>query len=177
MNEYLKKQLVDYAKKLIKEEVPPSEYYKEDLINEINTYGIDYYSDISEDGDWKLIDELQSQIDDTIRNWCRYYEKEFDKDTILEMPLQKLSRTDRHTYLNIVPDDFPECQDIKTDHFLRLIKMQVKDFIKLSFDEICKLPLCSQQLKEEKKEERYLKVLEYQTNIINYINNLEEEVE
>lgn len=176
MNIYLKEQLIDYAKSKIKKEVPENQYYKNDLINEIRNYGIDDYGDLIENGDWKLIDEIESSIDDTIRKWCQYYEKEFDKETILNMDLQSISRTNRHTYFNIVPDDFPKCQDSEADHFLRLIKMQVKDFIKLSFDEICKLPLCSPQLKEEKKEKRYLKVLEYQTNIINYISELEKEV-
>lgn len=174
MSEYLKDSLIYYAIELIKKEVSPSEYYKEELINEIRTYGIDGYGDLCEDGDWKLIDELQSEIDSTIRNWCRNYEKEFNKETILEMPLQTLSNTDRHTYLNIVPDDFPSCQDREADHFLRLLKMNVSDFIKLDFNEICNLPLCSPTLKEEKKEKRYLRVLEYQQDIIDYINNLEE---
>lgn len=175
MSEYLKDSLIYYAIELIKKEVSPSEYYKEELINEIRTYGIDDYGDLIENGCWKLIDILQSEIDDAIRNWCENYEKEFDKETILKMPLQKLSNTDRHTYLNIVPDDFPRCNDYKADHFLRLLKIDVEEFIKLNFEEICKLPLCSPQLKEEKKEERYLSVLEYQQNIINYINNLESE--
>lgn len=173
MNIYLKEQLIDYAKSMIKKEVSENQYYKNDLINEISTYGYDDYGDIVENGNWKLIDEIESSIDDTIRNWCQYYEREFDKETILNMSLQSISRVDRHTYFNIVPDDFPECQDSQADHFLRFIKMKVKDFIKLDFEEICKLPLCSPQLKEEKKEKRYLKVLEYQTDIINYINNLD----
>lgn len=173
IDKYLEDNLIYYAIELIKKEVSPSEYYKDDLIDEIRTYGIDDYGDFSEDGSWKLIDMLQSSIDDVIRNWCKYYEKKFDKETILKMPLQKLSNVDRHTYLNIVPDDFPKCNDYKADHFLRLLKINVEDFIKLNFDEICKLPLCSPKLKEEKKEERYLKVLEYQQSIMNYINDLE----
>lgn len=173
MDGYLKDKLICYAIGLIKKEVSPSEYYKDDLIGEIRTYGLDDYQDLVENGDWKLIDAIQSEIDDVIRDWCRFYEKEFDKETILKMPLQKVSNVDRHTYLSIVPDDFPRCNDYKADHFLRLVKINIEEFIKLSFEEICKLPLCSPLLKEEKKEERYLKVLEYQQNIINYINDLE----
>ena len=103
IDKYLEDNLIYYAIELIKKEVSPSEYYKDDLIDEIRTWGIDNYGDFSEDGSWKLIDMLQSSIDDVIRNWCGYYEKQFDKETILKMPLQKLSNVDRHTYLNIVP--------------------------------------------------------------------------
>ena len=146
MDKYLEKQLIDYAKSMIKKEVPENQYYKNDLIKEINTCGYDECGDMVENGNWKLIDEIQGSIDDTIRKWCEYYERDFDKETILNMSLESISRVNRHTYFNIVPDDFPICRDSQADHFLRLIKMQVKDFIKLSFEEICRLPLCFPKL-------------------------------
>ena len=172
MNKNLEDGLILYAIDLIKKEVSPSEYYKDDLIKEIKTHGIDSYGYLEENGEWKLIDELEQRMNEVIRNWCELYEKEFDKETILKMPLDKLFNSSRHTYLTIVPDDFPKCNDYKAEHFLRLLKMNVEDFIKLDFKEIHELPLCSPKLKEEKKEDRYLKVLEYQASIIDYINNL-----
>lgn len=172
MNKNLEDELILYAIRLIEKEASPSEYYKDDLINEIRTYGIDDYGDLDKNGEWKLIDLLKQRIDETIRSWCEFYEKEFDKETILKMPLEELFSSSRHTYLNIVPDDFPRCNDYKAEHFLRLLKMNVEDFIKLDFKEIHELPLCSPKLKDEKKEDRYLKVLEYQASIIDYINNL-----
>ena len=43
MNKNLEDGLILYAIDLIKKEVSPSEYYKDDIIKEIKTHGIDSY--------------------------------------------------------------------------------------------------------------------------------------
>jgi hypothetical protein len=174
LDNYITDTLFIEISSLIRKNVPSNQYYKEDLINELRTYGYDEWGDLVEDGEWKLIDMIEQSIANVVINWCNSYEKDFDKETILQLSLNDISKNARHSYFNIVPDDFPECEDRQADRFLSFIKMNVSEFIKLDFKEICELPLYAQNLKEEKKEERFLKVLEYQHNIIDYINNLED---
>ena len=68
MNKNLEDGLILYAIDLIKKEVSPSEYYKDDLIKEIKTHGVDVYGYLEENGEWKLIDELEQKINEVIRN-------------------------------------------------------------------------------------------------------------
>lgn len=177
MSEYLKQELLRYCENHIKKEVHRKFYNKERWLKEIN-YGLDDYQDMVEDGCWKLIDEIESSIDDAIRCWGRFYEYEINEELLLSLTTQDVTSSSMHCYYNEVPKNFPVPRQMNKNHWvdrglstkLGYLRIPLKDLINYTEKDIEELPIYS-KLNEENKKLRKIIIKNYIEDLKEYIEN------
>lgn len=182
MNNYLKEELIRYAKNYIKNNVHEKFYYKQNILDEIENVGLNEYSELVEDGDTKFLDLLEWDIQDSIDKWCEEYAKYIDKELLLNLTTKDITNSSRHTRFNNVPDEFPypiklfnkwERADIQLSNMLGFLKIPIKELIEYTDEDIENMPIY-QKLKEENKKIRQIEIKNYINDIKEY---LEKEVE
>lgn len=178
MNNYLKKEIMDYCKSVIKRNVRSTFYNKKELLEQIDTYGLDEWQDMVEDGEWKLIDEIENAINEQIEQWARFYQYEIDEDLLLDLDTEEVSDRYTHCYYNKVPRNFPQPRNIGKynyiDHTLSNIlgglRIPLKEFINYSDIAIEELPIYG-KLNEENRKKRKISVKNYIEDLREYFEN------
>ena len=181
MNEYLKKELMNYMKTYIKRYLNDKFYDKEKLLEEIDDIGLNDWQEVSTNYTCSLIELLENDINDFIRYWCKEYQYNIDKDLILDLTTADITFSARHTFFNNIPQDFPypkkllkhkNMGDLETSNVLGFLRIPLKEFINYTEKEIESLPIYS-KLKDENKQIRKIIIKNYIEDINNYLENLE----